>query len=76
MQRGDFIEICKGRIYFDAIDKGIKQAWVVPLATFSMRMDIIDEDEDEYKHYFLDSGRLIEVDGATWMEAQEMLTKE
>lgn len=70
----DFIRVRKGRIQFDAIGRDDhKQAWIVPLATFSMRMEIINEQQGDYKHYFIDNGRDIEVDGATWMDAESLL---
>ena len=81
MKKGDMITISNGRIRFESVGmtkletewKKAKFVWVVPLNTFSMRMAIIDEENGEYKHIFSDNGREIEVDGATWMEAQDML---
>ena len=38
-----------------------------------MKMDIIDEEEGLYNHFFYDNEREIAVDGGTWMDAQEVL---
>lgn len=46
---------------------------IVPLATFSMKMEIVDEDEGRYNHYFYNDGEEYTVDGATWIEAEEKL---
>ena len=69
----NLIDICNGRIRFDDGCKGTKRVYIVPLATFSMQMNIINEEQGVYKHFFLDNGKAIEVDGATWMEASDVL---
>lgn len=67
------IEICNGRMRFEAVTTEDKRVYIVPLHSFSMSMRIIDEEQGQYVHYFYDNGKAIEVDGATWMEAQERL---
>ena len=69
----NLIDICNGRIRFEAQDSDAVRVYIVPLATFGMKMTIINEEKGEYKHFFLDDDRSIEVDGATWMEASDVL---
>ena len=70
MKKNDLVDVSKGRIRFE---DNSKRVWIVPLSTFSMRMDIINDDEGEYRHFFYDNAREIEVDGGTYLEASELL---
>ena len=52
---------------------------IVPIDNFSMRLRVIqsdDPDDPEFEYFFHTSNGIIEVDGVTYMEAEEFFAKE